>query len=68
MNARALMELIVMKVGLDIGGIGTEVFTMLMVMAIVTNLMTTPMLIAFTRGTAVSFATTNATSSSGNAP
>ena len=68
MNARALMELIVMKVGLDIGVIGSEIFTMLMVMAIVTNLMTTPMLIAFTRGTAVSLATTNATSSSGNAP
>ena len=68
MNARALMELIVMKVGLDIGVIGSEIFTMLMVMAIVTTLMTTPMLIAFTRGTAVSLAATNATSSSGNAP
>ncbi len=49
MNARALMELIVMKVGLDIGVIGVEIFTMLMVMAIVTTLMTTPLLIAFTR-------------------
>ena len=49
MNARALMELIVMKVGLDIGVIGGEIFTMLMVMAVLTTLMTTPMLIAFTR-------------------
>ncbi len=48
MNARALMELIVMKVGLDIGVIGNEIFTMLMVMAVVTTLMTTPLLIAFT--------------------
>lgn len=49
MNARALMELIVMKVGLDIGVIGMEIFTMLMVMAILTTLMTTPLLIVFTR-------------------
>jgi Kef-type K+ transport system membrane component KefB len=47
MNARGLMELIVMKVGLDAGAIGFEIFTMLMVMAIVTTLMTTPMLTLF---------------------
>ena len=34
MNARGLMELIVMKVGLDAGLIGPELFTMLLVMAI----------------------------------
>lgn len=50
MNARALMELIVMKVGLDIGVIGYEIFTMLMVMAIATTLMTTPMLALCVRG------------------
>lgn len=44
MNTRGLMELIVMKVGLDAGVIGPEIFTMLMVMAIVTTLMTTPLL------------------------
>lgn len=49
MNARALMELIVMKVGLDAGVIGFEIFTMLMIMAIVTTLMTTPMLTLFMR-------------------
>jgi Kef-type K+ transport system membrane component KefB len=49
MNARALMELIVMKVGLDAGVIGFEIFTMLMIMAIVTTLMTTPMLALFMR-------------------
>ena len=52
MNARALMELIVMKVGLDAGVIDKEVFTMLMVMAIATTIMTTPMLILFSRGQA----------------
>lgn len=47
MNARGLMELIVIKVGLDIGVIGNDLFTMLMVMAIVTTLMTGPLLTLF---------------------
>jgi len=47
MNARALMELIVMKVGLDAGVIGPEMFTMLMVMAILTTFMTGPLLTLF---------------------
>jgi Kef-type K+ transport system membrane component KefB len=49
MNARGLMELIVMKIGLDAGVIGFEIFTMLMIMAIVTTLMTTPMVSLFMR-------------------
>jgi Kef-type K+ transport system membrane component KefB len=49
MNARGLMELIVMKVGLDIGVIGKELFTMLLVMAIVTTVMTSPLLTLFSR-------------------
>lgn len=51
MNARGLMELIVLKIGLDAGVIGTEIFTMLMIMAILTTLMTTPMLDLCLRGT-----------------
>jgi Kef-type K+ transport system membrane component KefB len=47
MNARALMELIVMKVGLDAGVIGRDLFTMLMVMAILTTVMTGPLLTLF---------------------
>jgi Kef-type K+ transport system membrane component KefB len=47
MNARALMELIVMKVGLDHGVIGQDLFTMLMVMAIGTTFMTGPLLTLF---------------------
>ena len=44
MNARGLMELIVMKVGLDAGLIGPEMFTLLLVLAIATTLMTGPLL------------------------
>ncbi|UHQ20353.1 cation:proton antiporter [Lysobacter sp. KIS68-7] len=47
MNARGLMELIVMKVGLDAGLIGPSLFTMLLVMAIVTTLMASPLLTLF---------------------
>ena len=43
MNARGLMELIVMKIGLDAGLIGRELFTMLLVMALVTTTMASPM-------------------------
>ena len=49
MNARGLMELIVMKVGLDAGLIGKPLFTMLLIMAIVTTVMTGPLLNLFTR-------------------
>lgn len=49
MNARGLMELIVIKVGLDIGVIDNRIFTMLMVMAIVTTIMTGPLLTLFNR-------------------
>ncbi|MBF6023377.1 cation:proton antiporter [Lysobacter niastensis] len=44
MNARGLMELIVLKVGLDAGLIGPQAFTMLLAMAILTTVMTGPLL------------------------
>jgi Kef-type K+ transport system membrane component KefB len=47
MNARGLMELVVMKIGLDAGVIGAEMFTMLMVMALVTTAMTGPLMTVF---------------------
>ncbi|HEU4601660.1 MAG TPA: cation:proton antiporter [Steroidobacteraceae bacterium] len=47
MNARGMMELIVIKVGLDIGVISHQLFTMLMVMAILTTVMTGPLLTLF---------------------
>jgi len=48
MNARGLMELIVMKVGLDAGLISRSLFTMLLLMAIITTVMTGPLLSLFT--------------------
>lgn len=44
MNTRGLMELVVLKIGLDLGIIGAELFTALVVMTIVTTLMTGPLL------------------------
>lgn len=47
MNARGLMELIVMKIGLDAGLIGHEMFTMLLLMALATTAMASPMVTWF---------------------
>lgn len=44
MNTRGLMELIVLNIGLDIGVISPKVFTMLVIMALVTTFATTPIL------------------------
>lgn len=44
MNTRALMELIIINVGYDLGVIGREVFTMLVLMAIFSTVITTPLL------------------------
>jgi Kef-type K+ transport system membrane component KefB len=44
MNTRALMELIVLNIGRDLGVIPANVFTMLVVMAVVTTIMTGPLL------------------------
>ncbi|GAB3510454.1 cation:proton antiporter [Pseudoxanthomonas daejeonensis] len=50
MNARGMIELIVMKVGLDAGLIGPEMFTLLLLLALTTTLMTGPLLTLFGRG------------------
>lgn len=44
MNTRALMELIVLNIGFDLGLIPQKVFTMLVIMAVITTLMTGPLL------------------------
>jgi Kef-type K+ transport system membrane component KefB len=44
MNTRGLMELIVLNVGLDLGVISPRLFTMMVLMAIVTTAMTAPLL------------------------
>jgi Kef-type K+ transport system membrane component KefB len=44
MNTRGLVQLIVLNIGLDLGLISPRLFTMLVLMALVTTLMTTPLL------------------------
>ncbi|MDE1922449.1 MAG: cation:proton antiporter, partial [Gammaproteobacteria bacterium] len=44
MNTRALMELIVLNIGYDLGFLPQRVFTMLVIMAVVTTVMTGPLL------------------------
>lgn len=44
MNTRGLMELIILNIGYDLGILSPQVFTMLVIMALVTTLMTNPLL------------------------
>ena len=50
MNTRGLMELVILNVGLDIGVISPALFTMMVVMALVTTAITTPLVTWATRG------------------
>jgi len=43
LNTRGLMELVILNVGLDIGVISRELFAMMVVMALATTFMTTPL-------------------------
>jgi len=49
MNTRGLVELIVLNIGLDLGVLTPRLFTMLVIMALVTTMMTSPMLTALLR-------------------
>jgi Kef-type K+ transport system membrane component KefB len=49
MNTRGLMELVVLNVGLDMGVLSPTLFTMLVIMALVTTFSTTPVLNLFMR-------------------
>lgn len=51
MNTRALMALIVINLGKDLGVIPDSVFCMLILMALATTIMTTPILLRWMRGT-----------------
>jgi len=51
MNTRALMALIVINLGMDLGVITPSVFCMLVLMALLTTVMTTPLLLLVMRGT-----------------
>jgi len=44
LNTRGLMELVVLNVGLDLGVISPRLFTMMVIMALVTTAMTSPLL------------------------
>jgi nucleotide-binding universal stress UspA family protein len=46
MNTRGLMELVILNIGYDLGVIGPALFAMMVIMAIVTTLATTPILAA----------------------
>jgi Kef-type K+ transport system membrane component KefB len=50
MNTRGLMELIVLNVGLELGVISPRLFTMFVIMALVTTMTTTPVVSAIGRG------------------
>ena len=51
MNTRALMALIVINLGKDLGVISDSMFCMLVIMALLTTVMTTPILLQVMRGT-----------------
>lgn len=50
MNSRGLTELIVLSVALDLGVIGRDLFTMLVLMALLTTAITSPSVAAFGYG------------------
>jgi Kef-type K+ transport system membrane component KefB len=60
MNTRALMELIVINVGFDLGVISQKLFTMLVIMAIVSTVVTTPVLRRYMRRAGLRFPETEA--------
>jgi Kef-type K+ transport system membrane component KefB len=53
MNTRGLMEMVVLNIGRDIGVVSPSLFTMCIIMALVTTAMTTPLLDVLMRKTAV---------------
>jgi Kef-type K+ transport system membrane component KefB len=57
MNTRGLMELIVLNVGLELGVISPQVFTMFVIMAIVTTMATSPIVRALVGATGTAGAT-----------
>jgi Kef-type K+ transport system membrane component KefB len=49
MNTRGLMELIALNIGYDLGILSPRIFTMLVIMAVLTTMMTGPLLMLFQR-------------------
>jgi Kef-type K+ transport system membrane component KefB len=54
MNARGLTEIVILRVGRDLGVIGPRLFTIMVLMALLTTLMATPLVRALTRSHASS--------------
>jgi K+:H+ antiporter len=52
MNTRGLMELIVLNIGKDLGLLPTDIFSMLVIMALVSTLMATPLIRVLMKGQA----------------
>lgn len=50
MNTRGLMELVILNVGLDIGVLSPELFAIMVVMAVATTVMTTPLVMRLLSG------------------
>ena len=50
MNTRGLMELVVLNIGLQMGVISPTLFAMMVIMALVTTIATTPILHMITGG------------------
>ncbi|HEX9155087.1 MAG TPA: cation:proton antiporter, partial [Nitrospira sp.] len=44
MNTRGLVELVILNIGLDLGILSPTLFSVMVLMAVVTTLMTTPLL------------------------
>jgi len=44
MNTRGLMELVILNIGLDLKVISPALFSMMVMMALITTIMTTPLL------------------------
>lgn len=58
MNTRGLMELIALNVGYDLGVVSPQIFTVLVLMALVTTAMTSPLVSLANRSRAYLFSTT----------
>jgi Kef-type K+ transport system membrane component KefB len=68
MNTRGLVELIVLNIGFDLGVIPHRLFTMLVIMALVTTLMTSPLLTVILKVGGRQKAVPSALSGRGSAP
>jgi Kef-type K+ transport system membrane component KefB len=60
MNTRGLVELVILNAALDLGVSSPELFTMMVLMALITTFMTSPLLSAMNIGSLVKTGATHA--------